>query len=389
MTNERLVELRQELDGDEERRLSPLATLSRQSLRQHPEKRVELGHRQWFAVDADRILHSLAYTRYIDKTQVFSLIPNDHLTHRVLHVQLVSKVARTIARFLRLNEDLVEAIALGHDLGHPPFGHDGERYLSALCREAGLPHFLHSVQGVRFLRHIERKGEGCNLSLQVLDGILCHDGELHQQRLAPDREKDFSSLDREMRLKERDPGAPIRPMTLEGCVVRMSDTISYIGRDMEDAVRLGLVRRDDLPESCKRRLGSTNGTIVYNLVEDLILNSIEKDEVSFSPEVAQELEKLRKFNMERIYSNPRIKTEAGKIQNFYRLLFETLLEDLEKGRKESVIFSGFLDGMAPGYLAATPKAGVVRDFIAGMTDAYFLRLANQLFMPQQLPARFT
>ncbi|MGD9336773.1 MAG: HD domain-containing protein, partial [Syntrophobacterales bacterium] len=156
--------------------LSPNATLSTAAVRRRAEERVERGHRQHFSLDADRILHSLAYTRYIDKTQVFYLVDNDHITHRVLHVQFLSKIARDIGRFLRLNEDLIEAVALGHDIGHAPFGHDGERYLSAICSGHGIGGFQHNVQSVRFLDRIERKGRGWNLSLQVLDGILCHDG---------------------------------------------------------------------------------------------------------------------------------------------------------------------------------------------------------------------
>src|SRR5512136_3435095 len=162
----KLAELRQILDRQEEIWLSPYASRSVQATRRCFEERIARGHRQEYAVDADRILHSRAYTRYIDKTQVFYLIDHEHISHRVLHVQLLSKIARTIGKFLRLNEDLLEAIALGHDIGHPPFGHDGERILSDLCETHGIGPFLHSVQGVRFLDKIERKGRGWNLTLQ-------------------------------------------------------------------------------------------------------------------------------------------------------------------------------------------------------------------------------
>ena len=170
-----------------------------QAIRRRYEERIAEGHRQNFAVDADRILHSRAYTRYIDKTQVFYLISHEHISHRVLHVQLLSKIARTIGKFLRLNEDLLEAIALGHDIGHPPFGHDGERILSDLCEAHGIGPFLHSIQGVRFLDRLEKQGRGLNLSLQVLDGILCHDGETHLERLSPQRDKTFAALEEEIR----------------------------------------------------------------------------------------------------------------------------------------------------------------------------------------------
>ena len=191
-----LAQLRHILDRQEETWLSGYATRSVQAVRRRYEERITQGHRQNFAVDADRILHSRAYTRYIDKTQVFYLIDHEHISHRVLHVQLLSKIARTIGRFLRLNEDLLEAIALGHDIGHPPFGHDGEHILSAFCAAHAIGPFLHSVQGVRFLDRVEKNGRGLNLSLQVLDGILSHDGETHLERLAPDREKTFARLRR-------------------------------------------------------------------------------------------------------------------------------------------------------------------------------------------------
>jgi len=175
------------LNARETEILSPVATLSDSGVRRFRDVRVEEGYRQTFSVDVDRILHSRAYTRYIDKTQVFYLIHHDHITHRVLHVQLVSKIARTIGRYLGLNEDLIEAISLGHDIGHTPFGHDGERFLSELCRAGGIGDFLHNVQSVQFLDRVERKGKGWNLCLQTLDGILCHDGEVHNQVLKPER----------------------------------------------------------------------------------------------------------------------------------------------------------------------------------------------------------
>ena len=292
----KLAELRQILDRQEEGWLSPYAARSTQAIRRRFEEAIARGHRQDFAVDADRILHSRAYTRYIDKTQVFYLIDHEHISHRVLHVQLLSKIARTIGKFLRLNEDLLEAIALGHDIGHPPFGHDGERILSALCRAQGIGPFLHSIQGVRFLERLEKNGRGLNLSLQVLDGILSHDGETHLERLSPERDKTFADLEEDIRRKLADPGVSLKPMTLEGCVVRLADTISYIGRDLEDAITLNLVRREELPGEVAMRLGRTNGAIIYALVTDLITHSFEKNYVGYSPEVGALLKRLKEFN---------------------------------------------------------------------------------------------
>ncbi len=379
---EMLFSLRKDLDDREEARLSTSASLSRDAVRRIGEGEVDRGHRQNFSVDADRILHSLAYSRYIDKTQVFYLIKNDHITHRVLHVQLVSKIGRTIGRLLRLNEDLIEAIALGHDIGHTPFGHDGERLLSALCELHGIGKFLHNIQSVRFLQEIERKGKGWNLTLQVLDGILCHDGELHSQALEPQRDKNFETLDDEMRRKVEDPSLDIWPMTLEGCVVRMADTISYVGRDIEDAIRLGLIDRPELPEDCKTVLGNTNGTIVYTLVEDVIKNSLDKTYVCFSSEVGEALKRLKEFNEEHIYKNQRVKGQTPKIKLMFELLFEKYFQDLWTGNEESDIFREFLDGMSFEYRERTQSAGIVRDFIAGMTDEYFLNQCHKNLIPR-------
>jgi dGTPase len=383
-----LQELRESLNAREERFLSPLAARSKDAIRRHSETRIDHGHRQNYAVDSDRILHSSAYTRYIDKTQVFYLVDNDHITHRVLHVQLVSKISRTIGRFLRLNEDLIEAAALGHDIGHCPFGHDGESYLSELCQNHGIGPFQHNLQSVRFLEKIERKGRGLNLTLQVLDGILCHDGEIHAQALYPQPEKDFHILDKEMADKAGDPDLPVTPMTLEGCVVRMADTISYIGRDIEDAIRLGLIQRDELPRESVDRLGDTNGTIVYNLVTDVIQNSFEKPAIAFSKDASEALKELREFNLKRIYLNKTIKPDSGKINNLFKLLFERYMEDIREDNQGSIIFTQYLDDMSDEYRDNARPAEIARDFIAGMTDEYFLRQCPDELRPQRICGRF-
>ena len=379
--NQVLQGVRAILDTKEKEKLSPWACPSTSAIREKEEETLEKGHRQNFSVDSDRILHSLSYSRYIDKTQVFYLIKNDHITHRVLHVQLVSKIGRTIGRILGLNEDLIEAVSLGHDIGHAPFGHDGEKFLSNLCESYGAGPFLHNIQSVRSLQSIERKGRGWNLTLQVLDGILCHDGELHAQSLEPARDKNFESLYNEMKKKKEDPTINLYPMTLEGCVVRMADTISYIGRDIEDAIRLGLINRKDLPKECSEILGATNGTIVYTLVEDLVANSFEKPFLRFSDQVGDSLKALKEFNEDRIYRNSRVKEQVGKIRLMFELLFERFYKDLETGKENSDVYSRFLKGMQPDYLNETSFAGIVRDFIAGMTDEYFLEQCHRNLIP--------
>lgn len=380
--------IRVDLDVMEEERLSPYACLSSQAVRRKEEDSIHMGHRQNFSLDADRILHSLAYSRYIDKTQVFYLIKNDHITHRVLHVQLVSKIARTIGRILRLNEDLIEAIALAHDIGHTPFGHDGERFLTEVSKAYGLGPFLHNVQSVRFLEKIERKGKGWNLTLQVLDGILCHDGEVHSQVLRPNTDKDFETFDTEMKEKERVPSIDILPMSLEGCVVRIADTISYIGRDIEDAIRLGLIDRSELPGDSCRILGDTNGTIVYTLVEDLVTHSLNKPYACFSSEVGEALKGLKRFNQNHIYMSEKVKEQTPKIKLMFERLFEKYLDDLQRGNEDSDVQREYLEGMASEYREQTSPAGIVRDFIAGMTDEYFLDQCQKHLIPQIKSTRF-
>jgi len=340
-----LDRLHSDLNQRETEILSPIATYSKGAIRRQAEAHLETGYRQAFSVDADRILHSRAYTRYIDKTQVFYLIHNDHITHRVLHVQLVSKVARTIGRFLGLNEDLIEAIALGHDIGHTPFGHDGERMLSDLCQQHRIGFFHHNIQSVQFLDRVERKGKGWNLCLQTLDGILCHDGEIHNRFLKPQKDKTFKQLEEEIKSMREFPDTALTPMTMEGCVVRMADTVAYIGRDIEDAIRLGMIQRSELPRESVKILGETNGTIVYHLVTDIIQTSYKNDSIAFSVEVSEALKQLKSFNLKRIYLNPDIKRNLNIIRDLFEMLFGQYLEDIEREKRDSVIYKGFLSDM--------------------------------------------
>lgn len=376
----RFFSLLENLNKDESSRLDDAATKSTEGIRRREETRI--GYRQEYALDADRILHSKAYARYIDKTQVFSLVANDHITHRVLHVQLVSRIARTIGRYLRLNEDLLEAIALGHDLGHPPFGHDGEKFLSDLSIEHGLLPFQHNIQSVRFLEKLERKGRGWNLTLQVLDGILCHDGEVHSQNLTPVPITSFAELDKKILEKTRSPQHEVTPATMEGCVVRLADTIAYIGRDIEDAITLGIITREQLPENCRNILGETNGTIVYNLVTDLIKNNSEPNQklstIGFSGEISDALKELKIFNYDNIYLAPETKAQTPLIEQCYTKLFShylSLLQNFPQNLPPDIDLMNNLDPVFLGNYLAEEK---VRDFIAGMTDDYFLKQAKNI-----------
>jgi dGTPase len=241
-----------------------------------------------------------------------------------------------------------------------------------LCQKAGIGYFLHNVQSIQFLDRVERKGQGWNLCLQTLDGILCHDGEIHNRLLAPNPEKDFSIFEAEVAAKKADPYYPLIPMTTEGCVVRMADTIAYIGRDLEDAIRLGLLDRRDIPSAIVRILGNTNGTIVYRLVTDVIQNSHENQFIAFSPKISDALKALKTFNLERIYKNPKSKVHSAAIHQLFSMLFEMRLEDLVTNNRSSDIFSGFLADMSESYIDNHSYPEIVRDYIAGMTDRYFL-----------------
>ncbi len=337
-----------------------------------------------FFHDADRIIHSSAYTRYIDKTQVFFLFENDHITHRVLHVQFVSKIARVIGRCLRLNEDLLEAIALGHDIGHVPYGHDGEKHLSAISLNAGMGFFCHNAQGVRALMELENRGKGLNLTLQVIDGILCHNGEFLNKVYEPETTKTWDTLLDEYHKCWTVAGfdRTIRPMTLEGCVVRIADVIAYVGRDIEDAITVGLIERSDIPEEIVEILGDSNDKIINGLVTDLISNSMEKNYITFSEEVYKALEMLLKFNYINIYHNPAKQDQDKKIETMFKLMYQQYLTELLEQDEGSGIYKNYISGMTPEYRANNRPERMVIDYMAGMTDDYFNHQFRKHFMPE-------
>jgi dGTPase len=372
----------------EEILLSPYACASREGVRFAPEaEKIPDGEniRPTFFHDTDKIIHSMAYTRYIDKTQVFALFQNDHITHRVLHVQFVAKIARVIGRCLRLNEDLIEAIALGHDLGHTPYGHDGERFLNRLCTEAGIGYFCHNAQSVRFLMEIEQGGRGLNLTLQVLDGILAHNGEILNARLIPDTKKTPEQFltEYESCFKIKDYPKQIYPMTLEGCVVRITDIIAYIGRDIEDAITVGLIKRSDLPPSIVRVLGDTNDRIINTLALDVIKQSYGQRYIGFSPDIYKALRELKAFNYAYIYHNPVVKSENRKIEGLFQSLFFRYVQDIEEQNFPSPIYRYYLKKMDARYQQQNKPARMAADFIAAMTDEFFNRQYKELFFPRK------
>lgn len=350
---------------------SPNATKSSEAVRFHP---IDDDIRAPFFRDVDRIIHALSYTRYADKTQVYSFKQNDHISERMLHVQLVSKVARTIGRALNLNCDLIEAIALGHDVGHTPLGHTGEALLNEISlRELG-EYFAHNIQGVRHYMEVENHGEGLNLSVQVLDGIMCHNGEMLSNVYTPVAKTKEEFL-REYQEAYHDLKASSHnhPMTLEGCVVRISDIIGYIGRDIEDAIELGLFERSELPKEITEVLGNTNSDIMNTIILDIIENSLDKPYIALSERVYRALFALKKFNGENIYSKSMTKEDIEYYRSGMNQLYHIYLDDIKANRIESVIYTVFLNSQSPRYLKVTDARRKIIDFIAGMTDDMFIR----------------
>jgi dGTPase len=330
-----------------------------------------------FFRDIDRIIYSLAFVRYSDKTQVFSFKENDHLTKRMIHIQYVAKIARTIGRALGLNEDLIEAASLGHDLGHTPFGHVGEAILNEISLENNEGYFNHNVHSVRLLMYIENYGKGLNITLQTLDAIMCHNGEFASQMYeVKKKSKEEFLKEYESCYKDRAAIKKLRPMTLEGAVVRISDLIAYLGRDIEDAKRMGLIDFSDIPLNIKENLGTSNREIVNTIVMDIINNSIGKDYIKLSDSVFKSIVELKKFNYENIYYKAYTEEEKDKLKLMLNTLFNKYMKDLENNNTDSNIIKSFLANMSDEYKNNNSNARIVIDYIAGMTDDYTLREYN-------------
>ena len=335
--------------------------------------------RSAFWRDVHRIIYSLSYTRYMDKTQVFSFNENDNITKRMTHVQMVSGIARTIGRALNLNEDLIEAAALGHDLGHVPFGHTGEKILNDISLRYGEGYFNHNVQSTRLLMDLENNGKGSNITLQVLDAIMCHNGELELQEYRPIKKTKEEFLEEYKKTyNEKEQVKKLIPMTLEGCVVRISDIIGYIGRDIEDAIRMNVINMDEIPKEISSVLGLKNSQIIDTLVRDIIRNSMGKDHLTMSDDVFNAMKSLKKFNYEYIYS----KANSEEMVKFYEEVFNTVfskyLEDVKNDNKESHIFKIYLNDMSEEYLENTSDERKVIDYIAGMTDDFIIKEYNSI-----------
>lgn len=350
--------------------LSPYAAKSDDAIRF---KEMEEDIRPPFFRDIDRIIHSLSYTRYSDKTQVYSYQENDHISKRIIHVQLVSKIARTIGRALNLNTDLIEAIALGHDIGHTPLGHAGEAMLNEISKRELKENFAHNIQSVRHYLCVENHGEGLNLTIQVLDGIMCHNGELLSNQYTPIKKTKEEVLEQyQNAYHSLEQSKKIHPMTLEGCVVRISDIIGYIGRDIEDAIRLNLLKREQIPKEITEVLGDNNKDIINTIITDIIDHSYHKPYIKMSNSVFEALIHLKKFNYQNIYQKSLSKEDYCKYDQGMNRIYKKYLHDIETNNQDSIIFQIFLKDQSTTYLTNTSNQRKVIDFIAGMTDDLFL-----------------
>lgn len=340
-----------------------------------------------FLRDIDKIIHTPAYNRLSGKTQVFSFRPNDDLTRRNLHVQLVSRIARDIGRLLGLNLHLIEAIALGHDIGHTPFGHIGERYLSRVYHKYTGGYFFHNVQSVRALDTLYRR----NLSLQVLDGIICHNGEFEQQVIRTSTLSSFAEYD-EMVGRAWQEGETyintMRPMTLEGCVVRLCDIIAYVGKDRQDAIRAGLCTEDSFDDGLG---GKYNAWALGAFLRDCVEHSLGKDHIELSDEGFCELARAKKENYEKIYMTAEVDGNFGKAcETLFEKLFDHELEALSSPNYErSIIYKHHIlpvqkhvsfYGYHYDWQRSIPQT--VCDFISSMTDSYFIDICRHIFGDQ-------
>lgn len=336
-----------------------------------------------FGRDIEKIINVPAYNRYANKTQVFSHVQNDDICRRGLHVQLVSRIARNIGGILRLNVDLIEAIALGHDVGHTPFGHAGERFLNKLYHLQTGRYFNHNVHSVRVLDKLFQR----NISLQTLDGVLCHNGEFAQQVLRVGKLDNFNDFDALVEACNSDEKTieTLCPSTLEGCVVRVSDMIAYLGKDRQDALDMGIIDSFDSFDS--DIIGVANAPIIHNLTVDIVNNSYGKDHISMSEEVFRDLKRAKKQNYELIYLNEGVVTGTGNIvESMFSDMYEKLLDDLLKKDEGSPLFRHHVSNLvtksrsvsAEEYLAEDPNQ-IVADYLASMTDGYFSALYEHLF----------
>ena len=342
-----------------------------------------------FIRDVDKIINCPFYNRYADKTQVFSFYKNDDIAHRSLHVQLVSRTARTIGSALNLNLDLIEAVALGHDIGHTPFGHTGEKFLDLLYCERTKRHFAHNIHSVRVLDLIFP----LNVTLQTLDGIAAHNGELELEEYKPLPLANFESFDSEIEkcYIDLEHIKRLTPSTLEGCVVRISDIIAYLGKDRHDAEKSGVLNINGFADY---GIGTINAEIVNNLIVNVIENSYSKNYIKMDKLHFDALKQCKKENYDNIYKLPEVKAADGVIMDMMSLIYEKLLKDLNGKNLSSPIYTHHIDYLnKPYYKRTVPyeqseNNQIVVDYIASMTDDYFIDLFKYLFPNSTLDVKY-
>ena len=355
------------------------------ALRRNPGADKESVWRTAYMRDADKIMHSPYYNRYTDKTQVFSFYKNDDITRRALHVQIVSRIARTIGAALNLNLDLIEAIALGHDIGHTPFGHAGERYISEVLQAECGRYFNHNVHSVRVLDGIFDH----NLTLDTLHGIIGHNGEFEMSEYVPSVMNSFDEYDKMVESCYIDESNILKiiPSTLEGCVVRISDIVAYLGKDRQDAMKAKL----DPSYMYDAGIGTVNAEIINNLEVNIIEHSYGKPYIKMDAEHYLGLKDAKRINYEHIYKTDKIASVLdNSVRPMMQKMYYKLLKDLKEGNRSSPIFKHHIDFVmgnhyAPAvpYIETEPNQIVV-DYMASMTDDYCTELYEFLFPQSKL-----
>ena len=351
------------------------------ALRRDNERDKATAIRTAFIRDTDKIIHCPYFNRYADKTQVFSFYKNDDITHRILHVQLVSRIARTIGKALCLNLDLIEAIALGHDIGHTPFGHEGENFLDELLFSHTGRHFSHNIQSVRVLDKISPY----NITLQTLNGIAAHDGEMELSEYHPKPLDSFAEFDMQIEacFADKKNVRKLVPATLEGCVMRISDIIAYLGKDRQDAERAHIISNAEFESGT---IGSYNAEIINNLIVNIVENSYKKPYIKMDEEHFAALKKAKADNYELIYKNDSVKSAMREtVQPMMARVYERLLSDLVNANFDSPIFTHHISFVNKAHYKRdipyeeTEPNQLVTDYIASMTDDYFVDLYSHLF----------
>lgn len=327
-----------------------------------------------FYEDTEAIINSNSYARYMGKPQVYTQNHiYDHIQNRMIHAELVSRVARTLGNFLGLNEHLLEAAGKGHDIGHVPFGHEGEYILDDISRSVGEGYFNHNVESVRNLMFLENHGRGLNVSLQVLDAILCHNSKGLQPVMEP-KPKTLEQFMQEYYATYQDKSVLNRivPMTLEGCIIRISDLVAYLGRDLDDAERYGIFSWDQVPSEITQVLGHSRSELVNTCISDIVNSSFNKPYIAISDKVFLALKSLLKVNTENIYHNYLQPGEKEQMEIMFNTMFKKYVDDLKSNNEKSLIVEYF-NSMAPEYQNNNSRERVALDFISGMTTNYFKR----------------